>query len=482
MPSDLRTDPDELHRMLARAGELVERYYSSIPSLPVAPIATSIELRKILHEPLPEGPSSVDKVFATVRDVVYPLSRHNGHPRFFGYVSSPGSAAALIGDLLASALNANVTAWRSAPAAAELERLVIDWLKAMIRYDSGATGLLVSGGSMANLSALAAARNWVAPEMGAGGATAVRAPLRVYASQETHLSIQKNARILGIGSENVCFVPTNDDLRINVVELQRRIDADRKLGYKPMCIVANAGTVNTGAVDCIGDLVDVAQRERIWLHVDGAYGAFAALTPSAKNLFAGIESANSVSLDPHKWLYSSIGCGCVLYRDPSTAIAAFAENAEYTRPVGLSGDEAFAFWDLGPELSRPFRALAIWLQVKLYGTRGLAAAIENNIACAQYFETLIHNAPNFEMLAPVTLSVFCFRFRPANYIGDLDGLNQQILTEVQRRGSSYLSNARVHGKFALRGCVVNYRTTIQDMDQLFRDVRDVAESLLPVTP
>ena len=480
MPSDLRIDPDELHRMLLGAGQLVEQYYRGISDLRIAPVTTSTQVRELLREPLPQGPGDGDEILATVRDVIYPLNRHNGHPRFFGYISSPGSAAAVIADLLASALNANVTSWRSAPAAAELERLVIDWLKAMIGYDAGASGLLVSGGSIANLSGLAAARSWAAPEIGTAGASAASAPLRVYASQESHFSIRKSARILGIGSENVCLIPTADDLRINVAELQDRINADRKLEYKPMCIVASAGTVNTGAVDSIADLADLAQREDMWLHVDGAYGAFAALTPSAKHLFAGIERAKSVSLDPHKWLYASTGCGCILYRDPSTAKAAFAENAEYTRPVDLSGDEAFAFWDLGLELSRPFRALAVWLQIKLYGTRVLAAAIENNIACALHFQTLVRNRPDFEMLAPVTLSIFCFRFRPANFSGDLDALNEQILAEVQRRGSSYLSNARVHGQFALRGCVVNYRTTLQDMDQLFEDVRNAASSLLPV--
>jgi glutamate/tyrosine decarboxylase-like PLP-dependent enzyme len=185
-----------------------------------------------------------------------------------------------------------------------------------------------------------------------------------------------------------------------------------------------------------------------------------------------------VALDPHKWLYLPVGCGCVLYRDPAAARAAFSENAEYTRVVGLEGDEAFAFWDYGPELSRPFRALDLWLLLKTVGTQAIAEAIENNIACAKYFAELVRAADDFEMLAPVDLSIFCFRYRPRGFSGDLDALNERILVAVQRAGSSYLSNSRVHGTFALRGCVLNYRTTKRDMEILLEDVRSAVRAVL----
>jgi aromatic-L-amino-acid decarboxylase len=212
--------------------------------------------------------------------------------------------------------------------------------------------------------------------------------------------------------------------------------------------------------------------------VDGAYGGFAALAPSTKHLFTGIERADSISLDPHKWLYTSMGCGCILYRDPKAAAATFSQDAEYTRPISLSHGEAFAFWDLGPELSRPFRALTVWLQIKLYGARNLAEAIESNMECARYFGRLIESADDFELLVPVALSIFCFRFRPRSYPGDLDELNERTLVGLQRAGRSYLSNARVGGKFALRGCVLNYRTTIHDMEHLLDDVRNAGQIAL----
>ena len=256
---------------------------------------------------------------------------------------------------------------------------------------------------------------------------------------------------------------------------------DRAAGHLPFCVVASAGTTGTGAVDPIGELADFARRHNLWLHVDAAYGGFAALAPSTRHLLARIGEADSVTLDPHKWLYLPVGCGCVLYKDPAAAHTAFSHGAEYTRTIGLEHDEAFAFWDYGPELSRPFRALNLWLLIKYAGAQQLGEAIERNIACARYFERRVEASGDFEMLAPVELSVFCFRYAPRGYTGDLDRLNERIIAELQRGGSTYLSNARVHGRFALRGCVVNYRTTERDMERVLEDVRGVgAEAMARV--
>jgi aromatic-L-amino-acid decarboxylase len=474
---DPETNLEQFRDMANRAVDIVEQYYAGLTALPVMPVTTASAVHDLLHESLPQEGTTLEDALAVIRDVVYPLSRHNGHPRFFGYIASPGTPAAAIGDLLTAGLNANVTAWRSAPAGAELEHVVIDWLKTIISYDARATGLLVSGGSMANFSGLAAARTATDPEMGRfGGGN--KLALRVYVSTEGHFSIHKAARLLGIGSENVQSIPADLHLRMDVGQLERRINCDRRAGFRPMCIVANAGTTSTGAFDSLADLADVAERHHLWLHVDGAYGGFAALAPSTKRLFAGIERADSISLDPHKWLYTSMGCGCILYRDPQVAAATFSHDAEYTRPVGSTPEETFTFWDIGPELSRPFRALTIWLQIKLYGARNLSEAIENNMACARYFGRLVENADDFELLAPVALSIFCFRFRPRSYTGNLDALNEQTLIGLQRAGSSYLSNARVGENFALRGCVLNYRTTIQDMERLLDDVREAGQFAL----
>jgi glutamate/tyrosine decarboxylase-like PLP-dependent enzyme len=242
-------------------------------------------------------------------------------------------------------------------------------------------------------------------------------------------------------------------------------------------VVATAGTAGTGAVDPIGETAAVARRHNLWLHVDAAYGGFAVLAPSARTFFRDIAEADSVALDPHKWLYLPVGCGCVLYRDPAAARAAFSDNAEYTRAVGLEHDEAFAFWDYGPELSRPFRALDLWLLLKSAGTRAIGEAIEENIACAKYFAELVSASGDFEMLAPADLSIFCFRYRPRGFAGNLDALNETVMLELQRAGGSYVSNTRIRGEFALRGCVLNYRTTKRDMEILLDDVRAAARTV-----
>jgi glutamate/tyrosine decarboxylase-like PLP-dependent enzyme len=356
-----------------------------------------------------------------------------------------------------------------------LERVTVNWLKEILGYPADAGGLLVSGGSMANFAAMAAARSAKAPgDVVRDGVAAAGRRMCAYVSSEGHFSISKAAGMLGLGECNVRQVRTNDRLEIDIADLERLVRKDRAAGHLPFFLAGNAGTTATGAFDPIGEMAEFAQNNNLWFHVDAAYGGFAALARSRRHLFARIGEADSVALDPHKWLYLSMGCGCVLYKDPLAAYAAFRHDAEYTRTIGLERDEAFAFWNYGPELSRPFRALDLWLLLKHVGTRRLGEAIEENIACAEYLQELVNAADDFEMLAPLGLSIFCFRHLPRGWSGDLDEWNERVLTQLQRGGSSYLSNARVGGKFALRGCVLNYRTTRRDVEILLDDVRKAA--------
>jgi glutamate/tyrosine decarboxylase-like PLP-dependent enzyme len=457
--------------------DLVADYYETLAARAVLRPTTSAHLRRQLDEPAPATGLPFADLLDTVREVVEQYARHAGHPRCFGYVSSPGTPVAAMGSMIAAAYTINVTCWRSGTAAAEMELVCIRWIKEMLGYPADGAGLLVSGGSMANFAGIAAARSAKAPgnvvRDGMGG---IR--MCLYVSGETHFSVRKAAAMLGIGADNVRVVKTDESLRMDLADLERQVRQDRDAGHLPFCVVASVGTAGTGAVDPIGAIAHFAHAHNLWLHVDGAYGGFSAMAPSARDFFRRIGEADSVALDPHKWLYLPVGCGCVLYRDPAAARAAFSENAEYTRVVGLEGDEAFAFWDYGPELSRPFRALDLWLLLKTVGTQAIAEAIENNIACAKYFAELVRAADDFEMLAPVDLSIFCFRYRPRGFSGDLDALNERILVAVQRAGSSYLSNSRVHGTFALRGCVLNYRTTKRDMEILLEDVRSAVRAVL----
>jgi len=433
---------------------------------------SSREIRDRFDPVLPTEGIDFDGLLKAFRETIVPFSRQNAHPRMFGYVQSPGTALAAFADLLASTLNANLTVWRSAPAPVELERLTIDWIRQILGFDAEAGGLFVSGGSMANLAAIAAARQ-------AKDHPSDR--LRIYASSETHFSIAKAAALLGIGRENVRIVAVDERFKIRVDDLVAKITADLEAGYVPFCVVANAGTVNTGAVDPLVEIREIANRFQLWMHVDGSYGAFAVLAKSARGLFAGLERADSIALDPHKWLYLPVDVGCVIYRAPEITRAVFAHEAEYTRIIGEEADEAFAFWDYGPELSRRFRALKVWMLLKGVGLDSLGEAIESNLACARYFESKVRASDDFEMAARIELSIFCFRHVPAHLKGEspqvIDDFNERLLIALQRDGSSYLSNTTLGGRFALRGCVLNYRTTLRDMEILLDDLRRVARSL-----
>ena len=478
----LDPSPEAIRAFGHAAVETMADYLGSVHERRLYPEVSSQAIRSQLDSSLPQEGVPLEQLLDDFRDVLVPNSRQNAHPRMFGYVQAPGTATAAVADLLASVLNANLTAWRSAPAAVELERLTIEWIKQIVGCHAGAAGLFVSGGSMANFAGLAAARRAKAPaEFARAGAQSQPRAMRIYTSEETHHSIAKAATLLGIGSDNVRQVQVDSRFGIRLNDLETMIKEDLWEGHLPFCIVANAGTVNTGACDPLGEISEIAKRFDLWMHVDASYGGFATLAPSARHLFEGIGEADSISLDPHKWLYLPVDCGCVLYRDPQTARATFAHDAEYTRVISQEADEAFAFWDYGPELSRRFRALKVWMTLKAVGVRAFGAAIEKDLACARHLESHVRASDDFEMLAPVELSIFCFRHLPPALRGaseeELDAWNERLLVALQRDGSSYLSNARIGGKFCLRGCVINHRTTVQDMDILLADLRRIATQL-----
>jgi aromatic-L-amino-acid decarboxylase len=468
----LEPSAEEIREWGNSVTQFMIQYLGGLRDRPAYRHTSSREIRSGLDSKLPIKGTDFDSLLKVFREAIVPFSRQNAHPRMFGYVQSPGTAIAAFADLLTSTLNANLTIWRSAPAPVELERLTIDWIRQILGFNAGAGGLFVSGGSMANLIGIAMARKTKDDSS---------ERLRIYASSEMHFSIAKAAWLLGIGRENVREVAVDEHFRIRIDDLLAKITADLHSGYVPFCVVANAGTVNTGTIDPLRDIREIADRFQLWMHVDGSYGAFAVLAESARRLFVGMEQADSIALDPHKWLYLPVDVGCVIYRDPEIARAAFAHEAEYTRMFGEEADEAFVCWDYGPELSRRFRALKVWMLLKGVGLDSLGAAIESNLACARYLESMVRASDDFEMVAPVELSIFCFRHVPAQLRNQspkaIDAFNERLLIALQRDGSSYLSNATLGGRFALRGCVLNYRTTLRDMEILLDDLRGVAKSL-----
>jgi aromatic-L-amino-acid decarboxylase len=479
-----------MRELSAQAIALVVDYFAQVSRLPVFPATNAEEIREQLQTELPVEGEPLERLIEDCRTVIR-KSRHNGHPRFFGYVASPATPVGAFADLIASALNANVTSWRSGPAATEVERTVVRWLGSLIGYDEAARGLLTSGGSLANLNALFIAHRLKAhDETSQKGLWRGSAPMTIYASDQVHLSIPKAADVLGLGREQVRLLKSDARFRLDLRDLRERLASDTRAGLRPFCIVASAGTVNTGAVDPLKEIAQIAEEHQLWLHVDGAYGALAAMDETKRALFAGIERADSVSLDPHKWLYAPVDAGCLLFRDDRSVRSVFSPGeADYIKVHEHGDDEAFAFWDYGVELSRRFRALKIWLMLRYYGTRRVAAAISHDNAMAAYLEERVSAAEDFELLAPAELSICCFRYVPvalrerlrsedeaecASVNAALDELNARIMHRVQRGGRAYLSNATLGGRYALRACITNFRTTREDIEETLRIVRAAA--------
>ncbi len=481
--SSLDISEQDFAELSTAATDLVRDYFSHIAERQVFPENYAGKTSQMLDTVLPTDGVPLNQLIEECRSVL-DLNRHNGHPRFFGYVASGATPIGAYSDLIASALNVNVTCWRSGPGATEVERMVIRWLGELIGYDLDAKGLLTSGGSMANLIAMLIASRRKTGTQTARSGLWNSAPICVYASTEVHMSIPKAADILGFGRDYVRLVPCDERLRMDVAQLRERIKQDLADGLRPFCVVASAGTVGSGTVDPLADIATVAKEFDLWFHIDGAYGGPATLDPQTKNRFAGLELADSVTLDPHKWLYIPIDVGSLLLHDEHAAMEAFnVTDADYIKTHGLSDEAAFAFWDYGVELSRRFRALKVWLTLRYYGSTRLAAAVADDIALAKYLGELVSEAPDFELLAPVGLSICCFRYVPESLKGKrgsedvearLNLLNEKVMSRVQKSGRAYISNATINGTFALRVCITNFRTTKKDIDETLSVIREEA--------
>ena len=460
----LEVSPAEFRALVEAVGVLASEFVADLDDRPTVP-ATSASDTAAFDVPLPEeglGSAVLQDLEAIVEHARAPTGRR------VPYVVGSGDPVGALADLYASVLNQNVTAWRSAPAAVAIERAVVRWLAEAIDC-SGFTGTFTSGGSLGNLMALAIARETHAPANEEGAQPGV-----VYASQEVHMSIPKAVAMLGLGRGNLRLIAVDEAMRIDVPALETAIVQDRDAGLPGVAIVGSAGTIMTGAIDPLAELAEVARRHNLWFHIDGAYGAPAALAVPEK--FTGMSEADSISLDAHKWRYQPLDCSVLLYRDAEAARRAFAYSAEYVKATTDDPVEGFAFFDQTIELSRRFRALKLWLSVRYHGLEAFRAAIEENLAQASLLTELIDAEPSLELLAPVELSAVCFR--SLNGGSDLDrvnGLNETILRDVNSAGHAWLSNASVRGMVGLRACITNHRTTNQDVRTIVNEVLSAAD-------
>lgn len=466
----LEISPDEFRRLAEKVTQLAADYLRELDSRPISPATSGEESERLFHTPLNEKGLGAEAL-AGLQDVIEHSRAQNG--RFFGYVLGSGEPVAAVADLLASVLNQNVTAWRSGPAAATLERTVVSWLAQAIGC-AKFRGSLTGGGSSANLMGLAMAREARLPANEAG----VRGVPQgvVYASEEVHMSIPKSIALLGIGRNNLRLIPTDDEFRLIPGELEQAIERDKAAGKIPIAVVASAGTVNTGAIDPFPEIAAIARKHNLWLHVDGAYGALAAIAAPGK--FAGMDLADSLSLDPHKWLYQPLDCGCLLYRDVNAAHAAFAHTGDYAKALTNDPVEGFAFFEESVELSRRFRALRLWLSLRYHGLQAFRAAIQKDLDLAQRLAAAISTQPELRLVARGDLSAVCFRYvgTDAMQEEELNRNNAAVLKRVVQRGRVYLSNATLRGKFCLRACIVNHRTTVDDVDSVIPEVLAAAKA------
>jgi aromatic-L-amino-acid decarboxylase len=462
----LALSPDSFRALAHDLTDFAADYLEKLPQLPSCPPGISGRQTEQLFG----GDWPREGIGAAVFNLLPKVFEHSrlASPRFFGYVFGSGEPVGSLGDFAASVLHQNATAWRSAPAAVTIERTVIRWLASAVGC-AGFSGSLTLGGSSANLMGLCMAREAKAPANQSG----VRGGV-IYCSTEAHMSNPKAAALLGLGHDAVRLIAVDQAFRMRMEDLRHEIVRDLQLGKLPIAVVASAGTTATGSIDPLNTIADLCQEFGLWLHVDGAYGALASL--AIPDAFSGLARADSLSLDPHKWLYQPTGCGCLLYRDPSAAQRAFAHSGEYARALSDDPVEGFAFFEESMELSRPFRALKLWLSLQYYGLQAFQESIREDLRLAQVLADAIDGEPRFERLAPVALSAVCFRYIGSG--GDLDGLNRSILNRVVRRGRVYISNARIHNKFALRACIVNHRSTEDDVRLVLNEVLATAEELL----
>jgi glutamate/tyrosine decarboxylase-like PLP-dependent enzyme len=437
------------------------------------------DVRARLAEPVPQGPTPAEKVYEQFTRDVLPYPTGNVHPRFWGWVIGTGTPLAMLADMLASGMNPQVAEFDDA--AAVVENQVIGWLVELLGMPAGTHGLLVSGGSMANFVGLAVARNaragYDVRDHGVHGSDVPR--LLVYASTETHSSVRKAVELLGLGHQALRRIPVGPDYTIDVAALRQAIAADRAAGHRPICVIGNAGTVNTGATDDLSALADLCRDEGLWLHVDGAFGALAALAPALRPLVTGIERADSVAFDLHKWMYLPYELGCTLVRDQAAHRATFNVTppylASFDRGIAAGG---FPFAERGVQLSRGFRALKVWMSLKAHGVGAFARLIEQNVRQAAYLADLVEAHPRLELLAPAPLNVVCFRYT-APELDDsmLNALNQEILLRVQESGLAVPSHTLLGGRFAIRVAITNHRSRREDFNLLAQAVVDIGDAL-----
>jgi aromatic-L-amino-acid/L-tryptophan decarboxylase len=472
---------DEVRRIGYLVVDLVADHLLALPGEPVFRPVPAELARQFLATPAPESPVAPDDILGLFKDTIEPYPFGNGHPRFWGWVNSPPAVMGVFADALAAAMNPSCAGGNHA--AIWLEREVLGWFRDLLGFPENSMGLLVSGGSMATMTGLAVARHLRSGvDVRADGLRNAPRPFAFYMSPEGHGCARKAIELLGFGSSSIRIIPTSADFRMDVDALERTIADDQSRDARPVAVVASAGTTNTGAIDDLDRIADLCQRHGVWLHVDAAYGGPAILSGEYAARLAPLARADSVALDPHKWMFVPVEAGLVMVRDGAAMRSAFSLVPPYLRTDGSSSGVGGPPWfsEYGFQQTRGFRALKVWMTMQEFGLSGMKEAIEDNLALAAYLAASVRNAPDFELMAPPGLSVVCFRYRDPSAPDEESEvtMNRRLLERLQLGGEAFVTSTELAGRFVLRACIVNHRSNRGDVDRTLEAIRAIGRELV----
>ncbi len=454
----LELSPDKMRELGYQVIDMLVDYQTRVAGQPVKTQVAQADMEALLLENAPETGSDASALVKKLKDEILIDLEHKIHPRDFAFIPGPSNFVSVMADTIAGGMNIFSGAQLTSSAATIIELQVIDWLRQIFGFAEGAGGLFVSGGSAANLTGLAAARHFILDD------NIARA--RIYYSDQTHVSNIKALKLLGFQAEQYCSISTDEHFRINLDELQERITSDRQAGLRPFCIIANAGTTNTGAVDPLQELIVIRDAEKMWLHVDGAFGAAAALTDRGKKLLSGLEHVDSLSFDPHKWLFQPYEIGGIIVRDMNHLQKTFATNASYLRDIQGPDSQELNFFDYGIQMTRGFRALKMWLSIKTFGLASFRKAIDRGIELAELVQTQLGKSEHWEIVTPAQLGIITFRYVVEGLDESaLSELNQRIVQSIVDDGFAFILTTSLREQTVLRICAINPRTTDEDIRQ-----------------
>jgi len=485
-------DLKEFRKYGYQAIDWIVDYLADLDKYPVLAQVKPGQIREALPKSPPEDPEAMDSILRDLDQIIVPGITHWNHPAFFAYFSVTGSGPGILGELFSAAFSVNAMLWKTSPAATELEEVVLDWLRQMLGLPEDFQGVIYDSASVSSLHAMAAAREALTDlrvrEEGLAGRPEIPR-LRLYTSEQAHSSIDKGAILIGIGQKGVRKIPVDSKFRMDPVALRRAIEEDAREGWRPFCVVATVGTTSTTSIDPIAEIAEICEGQGLWLHVDAAYGGAAAILPEMRHVLNGCERADSIVVNPHKWLFTPIDASAFYCRRPDILQRAFSLIPEYLRTS--EGEKVRNYMDYGIQLGRRFRALKLWMIFRYFGQKGIAARISEHIRLARQFASWIDGDPNFERLAQVPFSTVCFRARPKDLVDllekspnatdeierYLDSLNEALLEAVNATGQVFMSHTRLGGKFVIRLAIGNIRTTESHVSRAWSLLRDHATRL-----